>query len=462
MKKSVLLAFALLLSIASYSSSKVCISNIYIKGNKITDSTVIFNEIPFNKGDSVDVASLSQIFNECKNNLLNLSLFNYVDVAYITDTYEKGSINVFISVEERWYYWPMISVVFEDRNLSTWLKSADWNKITLEAGVKAYNLQGLNHTLTVSYKMGFQKGFRLEYEKINLDKKGKHLLDFGIGSQLSKTIPYKSLFNAPAFVSVKDDFIEEKYSFGLGYTYRSKIKVKHSFKFMFEFSKIKDTIFLLNPTYWGNSDTKHRSFALSYIYNYDGRDNYQYPTQGFSFRAETGMYITDDLSVRYGHFKTDIQLYNMHTPRIYSSFKIMTGNSLKNVDAYILDKAIGYNNVNLRGYEYYVADGQHYFVAASTLKYKILKKRVFTIGFLSFLPKFNKIHFTIYGKGFFDIGYASNSHKSFNNYLSNRLLYSGGAGLDIVSYYDTVFSVEYSANQFRDRGFFFSVKTPIF
>ena len=94
MKKSVLLAFALLLSIASYSSSKVCISNIYIKGNKITDSTVIFNEIPFNKGDSVDVASLSQIFNECKNNLLNLSLFNYVDVAYITDTYEKGSINV--------------------------------------------------------------------------------------------------------------------------------------------------------------------------------------------------------------------------------------------------------------------------------------------------------------------------------------------------------------------------------
>ena len=216
MKKSVLLAFALLLSIASYSSSKVCISNIYIKGNKITDSTVIFNEIPFNKGDSVDVASLSQIFNECKNNLLNLSLFNYVDVAYITDTYEKGSINVFISVEERWYYWPMISVVFEDRNLSTWLKSADWNKITLEAGVKAYNLQGLNHTLTVSYKMGFQKGFRLEYEKINLDKKGKHLLDFGIGSQLSKTIPYKSLFNAPAFVSVKDDFIEEKYSFGLG------------------------------------------------------------------------------------------------------------------------------------------------------------------------------------------------------------------------------------------------------
>jgi hypothetical protein len=50
----------------------------------------------------------------------------------------------------------------------------------------------------------------------------------------------------------------------------------------------------------------------------------------------------------------------------------------------------------LRGYEYTVADGQSFMVSNNTLKYNILPKRTFTLNWLSWLPKFSKIHLSVY------------------------------------------------------------------
>jgi hypothetical protein len=50
-------------------------------------------------------------------------------------------------------------------------------------------------------------------------------------------------------------------------------------------------------------------------------------------------------------------------------------------------------------------------------------------------------------------GYVYNPEPGYN-YLNNRLLYSGGVGLDIVLFNDFVIKLEYSANQFREKGLY--------
>jgi len=120
----------------------------------------------------------------------------------------------------------------------------------------------------------------------------------------------------------------------------------------------------------------------------------------------------------------------------------------------------------LRGYEYIVADGQSFVIFNNTLKFNILKKRTFTLNWLSFLPKFNKIHLSIYANAHFDAGYARNKWDYHLNSLSNQWLYAGGLGLDLVTYYDMVIGIDYSVNKqcnhgfFSWKNFFFSIKVP--
>lgn len=460
--KSVVAALFLLVPTALFSKTSVCISDICIEGNTRTKSRVITNELPFKIGDYVTIGDLNKIIEESRNNLLNLSLFNFVNVFYSVNNENTNSIIIHIKVEERWYYWPMVGVVFEDRNLSSWLKNRDWNRITVDAGVKIYNIKGLNHTMTASYKYGFQRGVRFEYENVNLDKKGKHLIDFYLLYLSSKTIKFRTLFNTPSYFKDGENFMEKRFTFHAGYTYRAKINERHIFEYFSQHTTINDTVIKINRDYWGSPKTKNISSIFSYTYILDKRDNYQYPTKGFRLEGVALAELFHSLGVKYGQLRADIAFYTPIYKRWNASINVNGAISAKNRDSYILDKALGYDKKGLRGYEYYTMDGQHFLTICPTLRYKILPTKIITLNFLSFLPKFNKIHFTVYAKGFFDMGYVRNNRNHFSNYMSNRFLYSGGGGIDIVTYYDTVISIDYSFNQFYKNGLYFNVRTPLF
>ena len=128
-----------------------------------------------------------------------------------------------------------------------------------------------------------------------------------------------------------------------------------------------------------------------------------------------------------------------------------------NCNAWILNHAIGYKEYFLRGYDYHVADGQACIVNANTLKYNIMPKKIFVLGFLDKLPKINKVHMTLYGNIHFDTGYSWNKYPNPLNRLENRFLYAGGAGLDLLTYYDIVLGVRYSINREGEKGFYYSV-----
>jgi hypothetical protein len=61
---------------------------------------------------------------------------------------------------------------------------------------------------------------------------------------------------------------------------------------------------------------------------------------------------------------------------------------------------------------------------------------------------------------FSDFGYAHNPVNPENS-LTNRMLYTAGGGIDIVSFYDFVLRVDYSFNQLGQNGLFLHIKSDL-
>jgi hypothetical protein len=120
---------------------------------------------------------------------------------------------------------------------------------------------------------------------------------------------------------------------------------------------------------------------------------------------------------------------------------------------YFNQRLFGYGDIYLRGLEKYVIDG----VAGAMLRSTVRKKLgSFNIGGGK-LPTLERIPFAIYAKLFGDMGYAYN--KTFTqNSLVNKMLYTTGVGIDVVSAYDFIFRCEYSYNQLGQSGFFFHIR----
>jgi hypothetical protein len=75
------------------------------------------------------------------------------------------------------------------------------------------------------------------------------------------------------------------------------------------------------------------------------------------------------------------------------------------------------------------------------------------------IPQFRHIPLSIFIKTYADLGYV----KGYPDYeissrLSDKLLTSAGAGLDIVASYDTVLRIEYTFNGEGENGFFFHIR----
>ena len=126
---------------------------------------------------------------------------------------------------------------------------------------------------------------------------------------------------------------------------------------------------------------------------------------------------------------------------------------------YYHQRALGFSTY-VRGYEYYVVDGQSYALFKSAFKYQILPPRVFTFKWLP-LEKFNTVHVALYGGVFFDGARVENRYQSvFVNSMGNRWLYGYGAGLDLVTYYDLVFRLEYAFNHLGQGGLYLHMGAP--
>jgi len=437
---------------------KLRIHDILISGNKITHETVILRELVFSTGDTVFKMELIPALQRSKQNLMNLAIFNFVNLN--VQHLGNNKIDVTIEVTERWYIWPVPILEYADRNFNTFIKNWDWDKINYGAWLKWSNFRGRNELLTAKIRLGYIKEYALAYSKPNIGKKQNHGISGGFNANQQNEVFIATVNNRPVEYEPQDIPAQVRLNAFTKYTYRRKYFALHSLKFDYYNYQVSDSVAVVNYNYLGGGATRQNYFMLTYQFDYDIRDSKVYPLEGFNVRIKAeqiGLGLTDYdfptlrlTGILMFHQKIANRLYFFNTTKArYSSEKTMP---------HILNRALGYNE-NLRGYESYVIDGSDYVLSLYNFKIQVVKPNSFTLPFIK-MEQFNKIHYAVYVNVFADAGYVNNEFPNPTNTMVNTWQFSTGIGIDLVTYYDRVFSIIYAINRYGEHGVFLHIETP--
>jgi hypothetical protein len=439
-----------------FSQEKLRVSEINLSGNNITNDEIIYRELLFEIGDQILVDQLPDLIEKSTNNLLNTSLFNFVT---ITHSITRSSLKIEIVFQERWYIWPYPVLEHADRNLSSYLNNEEWSRIDYGLFVLINNFRGRKEILKLKTIFGFNNRYGLTYYKPFIDKKQKVGFGLDLNYYQNREVAFQINNNELDYIKSGNDYVRETLEFTGFITYRPQMYTNHLIAIKYDDVSVYDTVVKLNDNYFFNHENKINLFSLIYNFDFDKRDSKIYPLTGFRFFtaiAKKGIGIASDKGPFYvkSIAEENLKLSN----RFYFNTSVGWKYSFNNINSFYFSKAIGYDNY-IRGMEYYVSNGCHYYVSKSNFKFELIPQTNLNLNFLS-SNKFSKAHYAFYINLFFDTGYVDSNY-NIHTSLSNEFLYSGGVGLDFVTYYDKVLRIEYSLNKFGEHGLFFHLGAPI-
>ena len=199
-------------------------------------------------------------------------------------------------------------------------------------------------------------------------------------------------------------------------------------------------------------------FQINYQYANEQRDYVYYPLHGHYLHFELTKNFGGSSPVN--HFeamaKAEKHIEIQNRLFIGSSFKAKV--SSDGYQPYFAQKGLGFDDY-VRTYEYYVVDGQNYWLSKTAIKYELIGKTNFEIPYVK-MPQFKKAHYSLYFSVFTDLGYVIDSQNNENNELSNQLLFGRGISLDYVTYYDKMLRIEYGINRLGEKGIFLHFTNP--
>jgi outer membrane protein assembly factor BamA len=439
------------------SSAKLHIKSIVVKGNKQTKEYIILREMPFAKGDSIIISQLNAVLEQAKQQVYNTTLFT--EVKFEVAVVSAYDIIVTADVRERWYIYPIPQFKPVDRNFNEWIKTYDASLKRVNYGLKFvhYNLSGRHDQLRIYLLNGFSRDFSFSYNAPYSNKALTEGFVIGAGYSQKKEIAYKTDYNNKLLFytsdSLRSQFVGSSFYVTAGYTMRKGFFVKHYFNAGFSRLTVADSILLPknNPNYLNTNSTVANIFELSYAWQYVNVNNVSYSTKGrtaYIALSKRGLNFTGGVNAL--TLEAGTNRYFDLGKKWYSSIQLNGKIRLPLRQAYINQRGLGYGDSYLRGLEYLVIDGVGTGLVKSTLKKKILDVKIhvpFKLRTLSYIP------FSIFAKTFADLGYAYNK-KEFATNLNNKLLYTGGFGIDILTFYDLNLRLEYSFNQLNQKGLF--------
>jgi len=429
------------------------IQDIIITGNKKTRPFIIERELLFHRGDSVNLSELVKKFERSKENLLNTALFH--DVIISLQRFQGYQIYVAIDVRERWYVFPIPYFKPVDRNITEWAKQGfGIDRVNYGLKFSYYNFTGRNDRLKFWLITGYTKQIQFQYDLPYWDKALKHGMRVFFNYSSNKEVNYATVNDEQQFY--KDSFsnrlLSQQYTGSLELTYRPYIKTRNTLRLGFVSQTVDSSILKLNPNYFGSYKTNLIFPEVSYKLEFFNVDYIPYPQKGFM----------GEVSLSKRGFNDEMNMWQLgyrgsQNIKLSSklSYSFQSNGTLRVPfdQPYINQRMFGYNDFYLRGLEQYVIDG-----VAGVLVRNTLRREIFHFDILSPLnSSIPKIPFRFYLKTYADAGYAVNKIST-ENYLANRMMYTGGLGLDMVTIYDVVLRFEYSWNQLGQSGFFFHVK----
>lgn len=443
-------------------SNRLIIKDIVLVGNKQTVDRIIIRELDFFKNDTIDVKELPTLIERNQNKIFNTNLFIEVNLLFIPSNEEFYT--VYIHLKERWYIFPVPILELADRNFNEWWQEQDRDYHRLEYGLKFIhqNFRGRKEQLKLVLQTGFTKKYELFYTVPYINKKQTIGMGFSLSYSQNAQVAFQTNEHKLDYYKGDGKILRERFYAGISINRRNKFYGNHELELKYHQNSIHDSIALLNPTYFLDAKTKQKYFRIFYAFSYDRRNITVYPLKGYFIRGEIekmGLGVFDDVNIFATYAK--VAKYYEYKHKIYSAHSLISKLSFPAEQPYFNAQGLGYKQDFVRGYELDVINGQHYFLSRNEIKKHLFSYKHNLENILK-VSQLNVVPYSWYFKIHTDIGYVvSTIENPLNNRLTNRILVGYGVGIDLFSFYDTVWRFEYSFNNVQKHGFFFGISAGI-
>ncbi len=439
MRRLLIIFLFLLYAFGANAQTYFCVDSIIFEGDFRTRLSLLTRELNFKEKDCIPSDSLKQYLQLAEKRLFNTQLFNKVKADTLI---LSGQQLVRFYLDERFPVFPKPNLEFADRNFNVWWQEqgAKLNRLNIGLGLVHQNVRGRREQLGVEGQIGYTRKFALSYNMPFLDRQQKHGIGASIAVFHNMEVAYKTEYNKLLFKRFEDKPAFRQTAFALWYNFRPAFATNHNFQLSLTRLSIHDSIAeRLNPNYLGNGNSSATVIGFSYRVDYNGVDNWNYPLEGFrTIGSVSAAYQVGAKLLPSVHWQAD--WYQQVAPKWYYNFIIRGRMAFGKGLPYYLQKNMGYDFDEMRGYEYFVHDGTFFNILRGNLKYKLVDRQLkLPIRYFRYIP------IRIFAKGYSDLGYTF-AEQVGTNTLTNKLLYSYGIGLDIVTLYDIRIRLEYSIN----------------
>jgi outer membrane protein assembly factor BamA len=427
---------------------------IIIEGNKRTRPDIILRELPFKSGDGYVLRDLVKKFETGRRQLMNTALFHE---AIISLKHSEGhSVDVLVQVKERWYIFPIPYFKPVDRNLNQWLfeQKASLKRVNYGLKLMYNNVTGRNDKLRVWLISGYTKQVSFNYDRLYFDKEMKWGINTGFNLGKNHELNYNTAEGKQIFFR-DDSYVRKFVNVYSELTYRRAIRTRHRLGIAYNREDIADTILKLNPSYSQSGHNRIEYPELYYTMTYYDLDYIPYPTKGYA--AEVTL-LKKGISKAVNLWQLTAKASGNWPAGKKTFFSLNSFATLKLPfsQPYYNQHLLGYSDVFLQGYEYYIIDGAAGGYLKASLTRKLLDFDIRLPGTKNLAPR--RIPINIYGKIFGNTGYVYNPYPG-DKFLANKMLYSSGFGIDITTIYDFTLKLEWSFNQLGQNGLFLHRKS---
>ena len=429
-----------------------------VAGNDKTKGYIIEREFGLDESDTLKKESLASRLEDGRKRIYNLNLFNEVDVTAIN--LDSANMILSIVVVEKWYLYPLPQFQLVDRNYNEWIKVHNASLKRVNYGIKFshYNFSGRRDPLKITLLTGYNRDITVTYSQPYSNRKLNEGFSVAGSYVMGREMNYKTSKNNKLLQFQQPGFVTRRLLIGGNYSKRRSAYRRDFVSVQYSHFNLHDSVVMprYNPAYF-NEDTHKKGFIdLSVGMRYVNTNNNNYPLVGSAYQlslSKRGFGLTGGVNMFtvQGEYLKFVPV----AKNLYASFEAMGLLKLPFDQPYLNQHAMGYLNFYMRGLEYYVVDG----VAAGILRSTVKKKLIsFDIPVPFRIRTVPKIPVTLFAKTYGDVGYAFNKDK-YAAMLNNRILYTGGIGIDVLTLYDVSLKIEYSFNQLGEKGLFLHSKT---
>ena len=432
--------------------TKLLVSSIRIEGNKKTKADIITREIPFVSGQTYGVQELADYFEVAQQQLMNTTLFHSVKVS--AGQFDGNCVEVMVQVVERWYIFPFPYFKLIDRNFNQWLvdQRASLQRVNYGTKILYNNVSGRNDRIRLWLFTGYTRQLSVSYDRPYFDRKLQWGYRLAMNTGRAREVNYNTLDDKQQFWRSDDLYAREFSNVSAELTYRKKLFARHQLGLTYFSERILDTIARLNPDYFSRGTTQIQFPEISYRFSYQKVDYIPYPLTGSAYR----------LRLSKGGWSKDTRVWQLHAEAFRSwqvgadyflSLQGYAGIKLPFTQPFFNRRFLGYGDIFLRGYEYYVVDGVAGGYLRTSLTRELTQLRIPVPRFIQRAKGLSNVPIRVFARLFANSGYVYQPYPGLNQ-LNNKFLHAGGIGIDLLTLYDVTFRLEYSFNQLGQNGLF--------